>query len=51
VKAFMVSSFFLKSLPLLVIKYNYSAGEGVYGVDVLPEEFAAVGSKVYILSW
>jgi hypothetical protein len=41
----MVSSFFLKSLPLLVIKYTYSAGEGVYGVEVLPEELATLGSK------
>jgi hypothetical protein len=47
----MVSSFFLKSLPLLVIKYNYSAGDGVYGVDVLPEEFVTLVSKVYLLTW
>jgi hypothetical protein len=41
----MVSLFFLKSLPLLIKKYTYSAGEGVYGVQVLPEELATLGSK------
>jgi hypothetical protein len=50
VKACMVSTYFLKSLPLLVEKYSYWAGEGVHGVDVLPEESATLGSIVYLLS-
>jgi hypothetical protein len=45
----MVSTYFLKSLPLLVLKFTYLADEGVHGVDVLPEEIAAVGSTVYIV--
>jgi hypothetical protein len=42
----MVSMYFLNSLPLLVLKCTYRAGEGVHGVDVLTEEFASIGSKV-----
>jgi amino acid permease len=51
VKACMVSTYFLKSLPLLVLKYTYWPGEGVLGFDVLPEELAALVSKVYLLRW
>jgi hypothetical protein len=51
VKACMVSTYFLKSLPLLFLKYTHEASEGVHGVDVLPEELVTLGSKVYILSW
>jgi hypothetical protein len=51
VKACMVSTYFLKSLPLLVLKYTYLAGEGVQCVDVLPEEVATLCCKVYSLSW
>jgi hypothetical protein len=46
----MVSTFFLKSLPLLVLKYTYRAKDGLRGVDVLPEESATLGSEVYLLS-
>jgi hypothetical protein len=45
----VVSTYFLNSLPLLVLKYTNCAREGVRVVDVLPEDSAALGSKVYLL--
>jgi hypothetical protein len=51
VKAFMLSTYLLKSLRLLFLMYTYTAGERVHGVDVLPVELAPVGCKVYLLSW
>jgi hypothetical protein len=33
----MVTTYFLKILPLIVLKYTYRAGEGVHGDEVIPE--------------
>jgi hypothetical protein len=46
----VLSKYFLRSLPVLVLKYTYRVSEGVRGVNVHPEELAALGPKVYLLS-
>jgi hypothetical protein len=48
-KSCIVSTYFLKSFSLMFLEYTYSDGEDVHTVVVIPEELAALVSKVYSL--